>query len=564
MPKMTSEVAPELNTPSRSSLVRPWQAAVSEVRAHLFPPVLGVAGFGVLGLHLYGLTSSPPGFYVDEGSIAYDAYALTVDGRDEFGQSWPLFFQSFGDYKSPAIVYLIAGMMRLFGPSVGIARLVPSLLGLVTAVGLGWLAYQIFRNRWLGVATFVVTGTVPWLFIISRIAFEPATLPPALALFLLAWWYADREGSGPRRQLLMAVLAGLSVGAVIYSYTTGRLLGLILVAVLCMAYLGRWRRRWLPLMVTSLTALASYLPMLVWSSQNPGKLTARFDQLSIFCRPVSTCSPLPEIVGNADDVRFFPAVVAERFLRVYLAAWNPTFLFYTGDPYGRHVTGHGGMLYVALAPFLIVGAVALLRHWREPFWRLIGLGVVFGGIPAALTMHLGHASRTIDLVPLLIIVMALGAAELIRLLPGQRWIAVALGFGLLVETVGFMADYFSAYPIRQAFYFDPGLETAIATALRTPHNGPIVLSDHIDRPEIMFAFFSREDPKAYRARGIAGGSAVVESVTEKLLPPGSVVIAKPGEKVMYATLLQTVSSTGKDRWGHPAKPDDYYSVWFTR
>lgn len=85
------------------------------------------------------------------------------------------------------LIYLLAGAMQLFGPSVGIVRMVPSLLGLITAIVLGWLVYRIFRDRWLGLATFAVTGTLPWLFIIGRIGFEVSALPTALALFLLAW-----------------------------------------------------------------------------------------------------------------------------------------------------------------------------------------------------------------------------------------------------------------------------------------------------------------------------------------------------------------------------------------
>src|SRR5262249_26527228 len=149
---------------------------------------------------------------------------------------------------------------------------------------------------------------------------------------------------------------------------------------------------------------------------HPGQLTGRFSLLSIFCQPVSTCNARPSIVGNTDDGTFFPLVVTERLVRVYLSSWNPSFLFYTGDPWGRHVTGHGGMLYATVAPFLFVGAVALVRRWREPFWRLIGLGTVFAGIPAALTMDQGHALRFIAAVPFLIVIMALGAAELMRLL----------------------------------------------------------------------------------------------------------------------------------------------------
>jgi hypothetical protein len=560
-----SDVFRNLSVLGGASRARPWQAVLPWVRSHLFTMGLGAVGLGVLTLHVEALTSSPPGFYVDEATVGYSAYAISVDGRDEHGESWPLFIEAFGGYKNPVIIYLMAGVMRFFGPSVAIVRMVPTLLSLLTAIALGLLAYQIFHDRWLGLATFAAAGTLPWLFIIGRIGFEVSALPTALALFLLAWWNAVQERSNPRRQLLMAVLAGLSLGVAIYAYTTGRLLILILVMVLGAAYLGEWRRRWRPLAVTSFIGLASYLPMAIWSLQHPGQLTGRFSLLSIFCRPVSTCYGRPPIVGNTDDGSFFPLVVAERLLSVYASGWSPSFLFYTGDPWGRHVTGHGGMLYVTLAPFLIVGAIALVRRFQEPFWRLIGLGAVFAAIPAALTMDHGHALRFIAVVPFLIIVMALGAAELIRLLAGQRWIAIGLGLAFLVEMGAFMIDYFTDYPSRQAVWFDPGLETAIATAEQTPHQGAIRLSGSIDQAPTMFAFFTHQDPRTYRANGIAGGGGVVLPVVKVPLPPRSVVVAKPDENVLNGELMQTVTLPGGgDGWGHPAKAGVYYNVWLTR
>lgn len=559
---MATEVPRNLGVLEDRNLMSSWRAVISWARHHVFVMVVSVAALGALVLHIVGLSSSPPGFYVDEASIGYNAYAISIDGRDQNGKSWPLFIESYG-LKNPVVVYLIAGAMRLFGPSVSIVRGVPSLVSLVTAVVLSWLVYQIFRDRWLGLATFVVAATLPWLFVIGRIGFEASVLPAALSLFLLAWWNADHEGSRSRRQVIMALLAGLSLGLAIYAYTTARLLVPVLVGLLWVAYLGAWRHRWLPLAVTSLVAMASYLPMIRWSLVNSGLLTAQINLLSITCRPASECYPDPGFSGaNTDDVRFFPLVVAERFARTYSASWSPSFLFYSGDPVGRHDTAHGGMLYVTLAPFLIVGAVAVVRRWRQPFWRLIGLGALFGGVPAALTMHQGHALRTIDVVPFLVVIMALAGAELIRMLSSQRWIVLALGVAILVEIGTFMTNYFTVYPTKVKSEFDPGLQVAIDAAQRTPHEGSIVLTDRIDQPEIMFAFFSKEDPKAYRARGIAGAGATVQSLTDKQLPPGSVVVAKPDEKVANGILMWTITDLTRDSWGHSAE-DIPYKVWLT-
>ena len=69
-------------------------------------PVLLAAAACALALALYfaDVPDNPPGFYIDESSIAYNAHAVSQTGRDEHGTPWPLFFRAFGDYKNPTFV----------------------------------------------------------------------------------------------------------------------------------------------------------------------------------------------------------------------------------------------------------------------------------------------------------------------------------------------------------------------------------------------------------------------------------------------------------------------------
>jgi hypothetical protein len=43
---------------------------------------------------------NPPGFMRDEAALAYNAYTIGHQGRDEDGARFPLYFRSFDDYKS--------------------------------------------------------------------------------------------------------------------------------------------------------------------------------------------------------------------------------------------------------------------------------------------------------------------------------------------------------------------------------------------------------------------------------------------------------------------------------
>src|SRR5215216_4373128 len=85
----------------------------------------------VLALALYAadVPANPPGFYIDESSIAYNALTVAQSGRDEHGEAWPLYFRAFGDYKNPTYVYLLAAVFRVTGPGVAQARYLGACLG---------------------------------------------------------------------------------------------------------------------------------------------------------------------------------------------------------------------------------------------------------------------------------------------------------------------------------------------------------------------------------------------------------------------------------------------------
>jgi len=85
-------------------------------------------------LRFYHIDKSPPGLYIDEASIGYNAYTILTSGKDEYGETFPLFFRSFGDYKPPVYIYMTAGSMALFGKNEFAVRFPSALLGSATIV----------------------------------------------------------------------------------------------------------------------------------------------------------------------------------------------------------------------------------------------------------------------------------------------------------------------------------------------------------------------------------------------------------------------------------------------
>ena len=62
--------------------------------------------------YIDGVSTNPPGFYIDESAIAYNAYCIAHTGAGEFGSRLPLFFPVYTggwiQYANPTQIYLLA------------------------------------------------------------------------------------------------------------------------------------------------------------------------------------------------------------------------------------------------------------------------------------------------------------------------------------------------------------------------------------------------------------------------------------------------------------------------
>ena len=306
--------------------------------------------------------SHPPGMYIDESSIAYNAYTISQTGRDEYGNKWPLFFRAFGEYKNPTFIYLLAAIFRVTGPRIAVARLLSATLGLLTALLFGILAWRITKQVWASMFLVISATLTPWLYESSRLVFEVAIYPCLLLLFLLVLWRAARKDKWQASDWL--ALTGTLV-LITYSYSIGRLLGPLLAAGLAFFIT---RPRWQAVVKTWLAYGLLLIPLLVFHRRHPGALTNRF-QLLTYITPQSTLQ---------ENLR--------EFVSRYLANVNPIRWLFTGESNIRdHLEGHGALLAVTVV-LAIAGLILVLRnHRHEAWWRFILYGLVVSVIPASLT-----------------------------------------------------------------------------------------------------------------------------------------------------------------------------------
>jgi hypothetical protein len=421
-------------------------------RRYLLPVAACALAFA---LYAVDVPREPPGFYIDESSIAYNAHTIAETGRDEYGKAWPLYFRAFGDYKNPTYIYMLAALFRVTGPSVATARLLSASLGALAALLLGLLAARMTRRVEVGAVVAFSALLTPWLYECSRLVFEVAAYPAACALFLLA---LHRASSRERWSMWDVMSLASSLALLTYTYSVGRLLGPLLavglVFFITRRNLARIVEAW------SMYAL-TLVPLGVFSLRHRGALAGRF-RLITYVTPESSF---------AEDAR--------SFALHYLADLNPWRWLVTGEQNIRdHVPDSPALLALTVMLAFVGLVVVLLRHRREAWWRFVLYALAASVVPAALTVNDFPQLRLIAFPVFLHVLLVPALAWLMK--GGVRWRRVALyaAVALLVLQGAHFQWLFHARGPERWYVFDARFPSKIlAPALAYARGGRVYLQD---------------------------------------------------------------------------------------
>lgn len=386
------------------------------------PAVLAAAGIvlGLASIYAWIDPSNPPGFHRDEVSLAYNAWSISETLRDENGGFMPLYFPSFGDYKSPIFVYALAGLFSVTGPSAKVARGLAAAAVFAAILLLGLLAWRRTSDWRVALTVIVLGGLTPWLFELSRVAVEVTFEPFILVLVLLV---LDASWRGSRWTVGRGVLAGLLLGLLAYSYAGGRLLAPLL-ALALLVFVRRERLSWLGAAWASFAA--AFAPIALYSVRHPGALSARFHHTTFLTDGMSA----PEIIRS-----FFGNYLRDLGLWSYVAG---------GDP-KPHIHVHGAsMLLATVALLALVGVVVGCRAAGDRWFVYAVMATLLVPVPAALTEDRFNGYR-LALLPVLLLVLAIPALKGLSRALTQSHLAQVGAAALLVATVVQFSHFFAIH-----------------------------------------------------------------------------------------------------------------------
>jgi 4-amino-4-deoxy-L-arabinose transferase-like glycosyltransferase len=450
-------------------------------------------------LYLRRVPNNPPGFYIDESSIAYNSHLISQTARDEYGVQWPLYFRAFGEYKNPTYIYLLAAIFKVTGPSIFAARLLSALLGAVAALLLGLLAWRLSQQFWLAVFVSGSALLTPWLYESSRLVFEVAAYPFVTALFLLSL----QQAAGRKRWQRSDVIAiAITLALVTYTYSIGRLLGPLWGAGLIF-FAHKHNRRQVAL---TLAAYAiTLVPLAIFAGHNPTALSSRLTAITYVNSQASFAS------------------VAVDFVKHYAADINPWTMLLTGEQNIRdHVGGMGVVLFGSFIVAALGLALVIKRRRNDPWWRFIVYALVVSVIPAALTATWFPQLRLVIVPVLLHVLMVPG----LQFLAGAwrsgsvfgRWSPVIFVVILVVTQGAHFQWLFQRHSPERWYVMDARFPRKILEPALATNRRPIYLYDPINHSGYIQALWHAT------LRGLPSSNLVRVSTLDSV-PAGRLVIS---------------------------------------
>jgi len=429
--------------------------------------LVGLVLFGA-GLRLYQLSSLPSGLNRDEAALAYNAALLKQTGKDEWGRTWPIALESFGDYKLPGYPYILIASYQIFGENDFAVRLPAAVAGTVLIV-IGYIfARQVLKfQQPTALAIAALICFQPVFFFYSRMAWE-ATV--GLAFFVTGLCFLFAETRGDKRFLKMGIGLLLLLLAILTYNTPLLLLPFISLALIIYDGVKNWRNWLLPVGGIGLIFVIGFSTFGSISKQKSG--ITIFNDETIWRQSVVEYEfyqgPARKVLANR--FVFFGKLIGQR----YLASWSPVFLVEKGGQHPWHNLPGFGHLYWTTYVLALVGTGLLIKRiylTQQKDERRRALTLLFllltSLAPAVITVDAPHATRSLFFFFLLMMVAG-GTVEALyvvsveinhKALQQKRvvFLAVLIGIGICVESQHYLTTYFTQYPQLSRSILQEGL-----------------------------------------------------------------------------------------------------------
>lgn len=437
-----------------------------------------------------------PSLNPDEAALGYNDYSLLQTGKDILGSSWPLHIKSFGDYQPNGYAYLALPFVKFLGLNPLAVRLPNLILSVLTIFIVYKLVLLLSKSNALSLYSAIVLTLSPWHIHFSRGAWESST---ALFFLLLGiyWFYTYII----HKKYIYLFIFPLPLVISLYVYNAVRIIAPILFIVLFYSYIVHHKTELKKFILPFLIGIILSIPVIVSLIYSGG--ASRFNGVGL----TADLGPIlrsEELINQHQNSQFSHIIHNKRILYLYAWAQNytshfdPNFLFTKGDDVPRLKSPNMGQLYLLELPFLIIGIVFLLKHYRSNALTFFIFSFLFiAPLASSLTFQTPSALRSLPMVIPLTIIIAAGLHYFFqltaKLVPHNYFfISIFYIYSLFFFLDANLIQAPNLYPFAWNTGFDQVVPLINANKNKFKN---IYLTNKYDQPYILYLFYSKYPPQ---------------------------------------------------------------------
>ncbi len=465
-------------------------------------------------LRFYKIDQVPVSLYWDEVSISYNAYSIVETGKDELGDRLPLLFRAFEDYKTPGYIYFTAVAIKIFGLNEFSTRVSSAFLGTITVLVTFFLIKELlekkvfeFGSEYVAILVAFLLAISPWHIQFSRAGFEANS---GLFFVVFGAYLFFRFINTLSYKFLYLSMVSFAVS--IYFYRSIWIFTpLFLLSIFVIYYKDLFIKEKI---LKSLLAILIFIALLSPFAHVmvSGNGLARASQVSLtasYSDEVYKFAVKQEQVGGLAGKIIYNRrlVYLSEGIKAYFSHFSPKFLFINGDGNGRHGVKGMGVFYLWGIVFIIPGFLALSKYDRKT--KLVILAwFLIAPIPAALALPAPHALRSLNMIPMPQIIIALGIIWVyffINIKYRKAFFAAMIGI-ILCFCINYLTIYFGDNARKTSSDWGDGYKQLSEYVFQNENNyEKILISGHYWQPYIYFLFYKEYDPELFQKSGSKSG-----------------------------------------------------------
>lgn len=454
-------------------------------------------------LRFYQLNTLPA-LNADEAAIGYNAYSLIKTGLDEHGNSWPIHFESFADYKPGLYFYLVLPFVYIFDLSIFAVRFPGALIGVLNIIAVWFLCRELWPDKKrVSDYSALLLAVSPWHIHFSRGGWEVniATFFITLGVLYLVKSFKNSK---------WFALSSLSFVASLYTYHSARLIVPLLgLSVFIFNYKKILSMRDKRMLFGSLLLGAVLLLPLAMDFLGPAG-AARAGGVSIFADrgPIDRINEKRGQHESANSL--FTKIVHNKFVEYtfsfsenYIEHFNGDFLFLSGDVIQRNKVPETGLLYLFQVAIILIALVSLSRDSKNA--NFVFLWLIVSPIAASLTFQSPHALRAQNMVIPLTILSGYGLYVLEDNISKYKkkylfvLFHILAGILLVWNLSGYIYQYYfhmaKSYPYSSQY----GVSELVDYIKENQHKyQKIYVTDSYDQPYVLFLFYLKYPPQDFQ------------------------------------------------------------------